>query len=487
MPRNPTLSFTATPDLKEQIESIAKAQKLSRSKAIAGLVEKSLSEPKCDHLLLEIEVLTKTLEEEANKAQQYAQEVECLTAYYKAEINKLQEQIPVVPKFESSLKQLEPERFFELLESYKFSTEEQIFDETGEVACDLEGKEYWVEDCEEGFAANLPHYQRFLSLADEVNEILWQIDNSCSLRVMFGDFDDIWAIASKLIEYGLLQPMPHNPCSGLELWQYLQEVKNPNNVLAVVTHAFEDKRFDVIAAMLPWKPPIDRGTYWKDYYSSCIGSVKAKGVWGWKGNPEAHQINEELSTVLSWEEPEFAVRWILESLAEHLPPFERPGIQWDKGEETKRYYRNIFTKWHSDRLATVGKSLLQRCYSVVFGITWGDVDAVVNPIPSGAWWNIFGISPLCSDSELKAAYRTLAKRYHPDVNKSDAAKKAIQVINQAYEEGKVAIKSRTQYVGQSYSCYNDPRPEWQQCGYDSEADYEAAQKRMEEKLADIPF
>jgi hypothetical protein len=499
MPRNPSLSFVATPDLKTQIESIAKASGSSRSKAIAGLVSKGLSEQtkpvvEDSGLLTEIELLNKALEDQANKANEAAQEIEALTAYYKAEIAKLQEQVPEVPKFESKLKQLESEKFFELLEFYRFSTEEEeLFreEQEGAVACDLEEKEYWCKVCEEIFVANLARYQRFIGLADEVNEILWQIDNSCSLDVMFGDGAywgyDIWAIASKLIEYGLLQPIPHTPCSPLELWQYLQEVKIHNNVLAVVTHAFENKRFDVIAAMLPWKPPIERGTYWHNYYSSCIGSEKAKGVWEWKGNPEAHQINDELSTVLTWEEPAFAVRWIIESLTEHISPFERTDIHWDKGEETKRYYRDSFTRWHSDRLQELGQERLERCYSVVFGIAWGDVDAIVNPIPSGAWYEVLGVSHTCSESDLKRAYREMAKRYHPDVNKSDAAKRAIQAINRAYEEGKAAIRSRTQYVGRTYSWHNDPRPEWQRCGYDSPEAYKEAEKRMEEELADIPF
>lgn len=46
---------------------------------------------------------------------------------------------------------------------------------------------------------------------------------------------------------------------------------------------------------------------------------------------------------------------------------------------------------------------------------------------------VLGISPLADKYEIKLAYRKLAKKYHPDINKDPSATKKFQEINQAYE------------------------------------------------------
>ena len=47
---------------------------------------------------------------------------------------------------------------------------------------------------------------------------------------------------------------------------------------------------------------------------------------------------------------------------------------------------------------------------------------------------VLGLSPGASDDEVKAAYRKLAKKYHPDINQGDArAEQRMKEINEAYD------------------------------------------------------
>ena len=46
---------------------------------------------------------------------------------------------------------------------------------------------------------------------------------------------------------------------------------------------------------------------------------------------------------------------------------------------------------------------------------------------------ILGLKPSASDKEIKLSYFSLAKKYHPDVNPDDSAKKQFEKISLAYE------------------------------------------------------
>ena len=49
------------------------------------------------------------------------------------------------------------------------------------------------------------------------------------------------------------------------------------------------------------------------------------------------------------------------------------------------------------------------------------------------YYEVLGISKGASDAEIKKAYRSLAKKYHPDVNKEAGAEAKFKEINEAYE------------------------------------------------------
>ncbi len=78
-------------------------------------------------------------------------------------------------------------------------------------------------------------------------------------------------------------------------------------------------------------------------------------------------------------------------------------------------------------------------------------------------YQVLGISPDATDEEVKAAYREMAKKYHPDnyanTEFSDIANEKMQSINEAYDsilKERAAAKSGASYDGTS-SSGQDPR------------------------------
>src|SRR5215831_2488895 len=49
------------------------------------------------------------------------------------------------------------------------------------------------------------------------------------------------------------------------------------------------------------------------------------------------------------------------------------------------------------------------------------------------YYDVLGISRAASAEEIKRAYRNLARKYHPDVNKQPGAEAKFKEINEAYE------------------------------------------------------
>lgn len=49
------------------------------------------------------------------------------------------------------------------------------------------------------------------------------------------------------------------------------------------------------------------------------------------------------------------------------------------------------------------------------------------------YYEVLGVSKNASEDEIKKAYRQLAKKYHPDINKEPDAEEKFKEINEAYE------------------------------------------------------
>ncbi|MBQ5346555.1 MAG: DnaJ domain-containing protein [Ruminococcus sp.] len=64
-------------------------------------------------------------------------------------------------------------------------------------------------------------------------------------------------------------------------------------------------------------------------------------------------------------------------------------------------------------------------------------------------YEVLGVSPSASESEIKAAYRALAKKYHPDKYTdsplADVAEEKMKEINEAYDEIMNSKKSGSSY------------------------------------------
>src|SRR5437763_15798503 len=49
------------------------------------------------------------------------------------------------------------------------------------------------------------------------------------------------------------------------------------------------------------------------------------------------------------------------------------------------------------------------------------------------YWGVLGLRPGASDSEIKRAFRRMARDLHPDVNPEPGAKERFQEVTRAYE------------------------------------------------------
>ena len=69
-------------------------------------------------------------------------------------------------------------------------------------------------------------------------------------------------------------------------------------------------------------------------------------------------------------------------------------------------------------------------------------------------YKVLGVAPGASEDEIKKAYRTLAKKYHPDLNPGDkAAAEKMNEINVAYD---ILTKPGAERYRQAYTYTEEP-------------------------------
>lgn len=85
------------------------------------------------------------------------------------------------------------------------------------------------------------------------------------------------------------------------------------------------------------------------------------------------------------------------------------------------------------------------------------------------YWKVLGLNEGASEEEIKKAYRTLAKKYHPDHNTSPDAAKKFREIQEAYEY----LKDNPDYRSSGSYSYSQNRS-----SYNSYSSYYSSKKKF---------
>ena len=82
------------------------------------------------------------------------------------------------------------------------------------------------------------------------------------------------------------------------------------------------------------------------------------------------------------------------------------------------------------------------------------------------YYEVLGLNKNATESEIKSAYRKLARKYHPDVNPKDkTAEEKFKEVNEAYEVlSDPEKRKRYDALGQNWKAGQDfrPPPGWQE-------------------------
>ncbi len=85
---------------------------------------------------------------------------------------------------------------------------------------------------------------------------------------------------------------------------------------------------------------------------------------------------------------------------------------------------------NGNKLASGGKNATVKIWNYIRNQDESTVETVL----FGTWWEVLGVGKDADSYNVKLAYLSLARKYHPDINKTENAKAAMQAINQAYKK-----------------------------------------------------
>lgn len=90
-------------------------------------------------------------------------------------------------------------------------------------------------------------------------------------------------------------------------------------------------------------------------------------------------------------------------------------------------------------------------------------DRVISTMEYKNYYETLGVEKICTQDDIKRAYRKLARKYHPDLNKDEGAEEKFKEIGEANEVlSDVEKRAAYDQLGQSYRAGQDfqPPPNW---------------------------